>query len=122
MEGHILTSRPVKTARIHHLCLGSKSCAPWESNHPLSDIIDCKPALMVSSEVAQPNVVALLSKSEGWSSVVRSSKKPGQQMDLQFSSDSEVFQEYQPGCRAPNHPVLHEDNGSFSNNPVHVLC
>ena len=77
---------------------------------------------MVSSEVAQPNVVALLSETEGWSSVVRSSKKPGQQMDLQFSSDSEVFQEYQPGCRAPNHPVLHEDNGSFSNNPVHVLC
>ena len=73
---------------------------------------------MVASEVAQPNVIALLSESEGWSSVVRSSKEPGWQMDLQVNSDSELFGENQPGCRAPNHPVLHEDNGAFSNNPV----
>ena len=72
---------------------------------------------MVSSEVAQPNVIALLSKTEAWRSMVRSRKEPGVQMDCRSSLKS--FGDYQPGCRAPNHAVLHEDYRAFSNDPVH---
>ena len=86
MEDHILTSRLVKTARIDHQYQGPNSCAPWETNHPMCKIlcrINCKPALMVSSEVTEPDVITLLSKAEAWSSVVRSSEEPGggRQMD-----------------------------------------
>ena len=70
---------------------------------------------MVSSEVTQPDVITLLSKSEAWSSVVRSSEEPGAVVGKWIESQVERL----PGCRAAHHAVLHEDYRALANDPVH---
>ena len=74
-----------------------------QSSYVSGTRINSKPALMVSSEVTQPDVVTLLSKSEAWSSVVRSSEEPGAVVGKWIESQVERV----PGCRAAHHAVLH---------------
>ena len=52
------------------------SCAPWEMKHPDQTLNRVAPALMVPSEVAQPDIIALLCKAKGWSAVLRTCQHP----------------------------------------------